>query len=600
MAHIPEQKNNEGADAVGTSRFTREFQLPKAHALQATINALSPFERVIFWILVAAFILSTFAVFTQLNRETTTQIPVRGGVVREGVIGAPRFINPLLALSDTDRDLSTLLYAGLTRPGPDGSLLPDVAERYSISEDGTEYHFILRDDARFHDGTPLTADDVVFTVETAQDSTIKSPRRADWDGVRVEKINDREVRFILNRPYAPFLENTAIGILPRHIWLNVSPQEFAFSNFNIQPIGSGPFELKKITYSSSGIPTMYELRSFRNYSLGQPFINKLIVHFYANEDDLLRAYVDGDILSLSAVSSVTLNEQLREDSELMQVAFPRIFAIFFNQNKNHLFADKSVRMALEALLDKERIVHEVLNGHGTVIDSPLPPGTVRGQHTRTYEQKTEQERRVKAREILEDADWTFDEELNHWTDGEQILTFSIATANTPELKRAAQIAATTWTEAGIPVKVNVFETGDLNQNVIRPRDYEALLFGEVVGRGLDLFAFWHSSQKDDPGLNIAIYTNTTVDDLLREARTISDRDTRDDLYLKFEEEVRDDAPAIFLYAPDFLYVVPTEVRGVNIGLVTTPSERFSQVHRWHTQTERVWHFFTGANESAAQ
>lgn len=573
------------------SQLYKEYQLPQAGSLQRVVDSLSPLERVVFWILTAALVLSTFAVFTEVNRETTTQVPVRGGVVREGVIGAPRFINPLLALSDTDRDLTTLIYAGLTRPAPDGTLIPDVAERFSISEDGTEYHFVLRDDARFHDGVPLTADDVVFTVQMAQDPSIKSPRRADWDGVQVEKINDREVQFILNRPYAPFLENTSMGILPRHIWLNVSPQEFAFSNFNVQPIGSGPFKLKTIEYNSSGIPELYDLRSFGDYTLGRPYINKLVMNFYANEDDLLNAYSRGEVSSLSAISSAVLDEHLSSNSILLRVAFPRIFAIFFNQNKSHLFADKDVRLALDTLLDKERIVQEVLSGYGTIIDSPIPPGTVEGQSVAIPSMRNDEDRRAAAQEILIDAGWELDEELGMWTDGEQLLTFSIATANTPELKRAAQIAATIWTEAGIPVKVNVFETGELNQNVIRPRDYEALLFGEVVGRGLDLFAFWHSSQKDDPGLNIAIYTNSTVDDVLSEARTVSERDERDKLYLKFEEEIQEDAPAIFLYAPDFLYVIPEHLRGVDIGLVATQSERFSGVHLWHTQTERVWYFF---------
>ncbi len=574
-----------------TSYLTREYRIPQVGMVQRVIDTLSPIERVVFWFIVAGLILSTFVLFTQVNQETTTEIPVNGGVVREGVIGAPRFINPLLALSDTDRDLTKLIYAGLMRPGPSGILIPDVAKRYSISDDGTEYTFVLRDDARFQDGIPLTADDIIFTIEMAQDPAIKSPRRADWDGVRVEKINDREVKFILQRPYAPFLENTTMGILPRHIWLNVSPQEFAFSNFNTQPIGSGPFVLKNIDYNGSGIPSLYDLRAYSNYTLGRPFINKLLVYFYANEEDLLRAYSSGTITSLSAVSSSALNDVLTEDSELLRIAFPRIFAIFFNQNKNRLFADKDVRIALEILIDKEQIVREVLNGYGTVIDSPLPPETVRGQNVYQPDGRSSLERQEEATALLEKAGWEFDTELQRWSDGEQLLTFSLATANTPELRRAAQIAATAWTEAGIPVKVDVFETGDLNQNIIRPRDYEALLFGEVVGRGLDLFAFWHSSQKDDPGLNIALYTNTDVDDLLAKARTISDKEERDKIYLQFEEEMRNDEPAIFLYAPDFLYVVPKKLLGEDIDLVTTPSERFSGVYLWHTQTERVWNFF---------
>ncbi len=573
-----------------SSYVLRTYQLHKIGVLDRIVKTLSPSERVLFGILVAALCISTFFVFVRVNQEATTEVPVRGGVVREGVVGAPRFINPLLALSDTDRDLTALIYAGLTRPGPSGALIPDIAERYTISEDGTEYHFVLRDTARFHDGVPVTADDVVFTVERAQDPLVKSPRRADWDGVRVEKVTDREVKFILQRPYAPFLENTTMGILPRHIWLDVSTQEFAFSNFNVQPVGSGPFELKDITYNASGIPTQYELHAFKNYTLGRPFINRFLVNFYANEEDLLRAYASGTVTSLSAISSAAVNNRLTEDSELLRIALPRIFAVFFNQNRNHIFADKNVRLALDKILDKDRIVGEVLNGYGTVINSPIPPEAVEG-HVMHVSSETIEERRAEAFRLLENAGWEYDTESNQWSKDGQMLAFSVATANTPELKRAAQLAATMWTEAGISAKVNVFETGDLNQNIIRPRDYEALLFGEVVGRGLDFFAFWHSSQKDDPGLNIAIYTNSTVDTLLARARTVSDKAQRDELYLAFEDEIITDAPANFLYAPDFLYIIPQQLRGVDIDLITTPSERFAGVHLWHTQTERIWHFF---------
>jgi len=201
----------------------------------------------------------------------------------------------------------------------------------------------------------------------------------------------------------------------------INPLFVYFSNFNTNPVGSGPFKIKKIEYNSSGIPTLYDLRSYNNYTLGRPFINKLLVYFYANQEDLLRAYASGTVTSLSAVSSSILNEYLSENSELLRVAFPRIFAIFFNQNKNHLFSDKDVRLALEAFLDKERIVREVLNGYGTVIDSPLPPETVRGQKTAVTTAMSDKNRHDRGVKMLEDAGWEFDQELNSWSDGEQLL-----------------------------------------------------------------------------------------------------------------------------------------------------------------------------------
>ncbi len=560
--------------------------------IQTTIDSLSPFEKVIFWILTAGVLLSTLGIISQINTFTTTSIPTRGGAVIEGVVGAPRFINPLIAQTDTDRDLTMLIYSGLMKASKNGDLIPDLAKRYTVSEDGRVYTFTLKDDVKFHDGTPLTADDILFTIQKAQDPIIKSTRIAEWDGVSVKKINAREVEFTLKTPYAPFLENTTLGILPKHIWKNVPDQEFAFSKFNTNPIGSGPFKLKNIKYDSSGVPSRYELKSFEKYALGRPYINRFLMYFYSNEDDLIRAYASGKITSLSAISSNKIEKVLKNDSVLEKIDFPRVFALFLNQNKNHALVNSNVRKALDTAIDKQALVEQVLNGFGTPINSPIPPGTVEGQaHFENSTYKTQQERNDAARALLEKSGATFDEEAHQWKLKKEPITITISTANTPELKMAADIIAKTWENIGIQTKVRVYDTGDLNQNVIRPRDYEALLFGEVVGRGLDLFAFWHSSQKDDPGLNISMYTNTNADTYLEKARKETDAKLRNELYLKFEKTIQKDTPALFLYSPDFIYITPKSIKGTTMQIVATPSERFSEISTWYTQTERVWNFF---------
>ncbi|MFC1733500.1 hypothetical protein ACFL6I_24640, partial [candidate division KSB1 bacterium] len=176
-------------------------------------------------------------------------------------------------------------------------------------------------------------------------------------------------------------------------------------------------------------------------------------------------------------------------------------------------------------------------------------------------------------------------------DDEQ-LKFSISTSNVPELKAVAGILEATWKEMGADVEIKVFEAGNLNQNVIRPREYDALLFGEVIGRELDLFAFWHSSQRNDPGLNIALYANITADNLLEKGRTLLDTDLRDQAYLEFEKEVKKDIPAVFLYSPDFIYIIPEYIKGVSLGSVTTSGDRFLSVHKWFIRTDKVWSIFS--------
>jgi peptide/nickel transport system substrate-binding protein len=171
------------------------------------------------------------------------------------------------------------------------------------------------------------------------------------------------------------------------------------------------------------------------------------------------------------------------------------------------------------------------------------------------------------------------------------LSFSISTGNAPELKAVADKVREAWAKLGAQVRVELFETGDLNQNVIRPRRYDALLFGEVVGRDADVYPFWHSSQRNDPGLNIALYANSRADKLLDDARKSTDPAVREKDYKAFDTEIRQDVPAVFLYAPNFIYAVPKDLESARLGELALPEDRFSGVRAWYRDTDTVWKLF---------
>lgn len=551
----------------------------------------------VFWLFVAVAVIGLVGTLLALNNRFLVTVPVHGGSLTEGVVGAPRFINPLLAISDTDRDLSALVYSGLLRAFPDGTLVPDLAEEYEISEDGKTYTVTLREDAQFHDGVPVTADDVIFTIKRAQDSILRSPRRANWEGVTVEKISDREVAFTLRQPYAPFIENLTLGILPEHIWGNIDPEHFAFSEFNISPVGSGPYRIDDIRKNASGVPLYYNLTAFDKFALGDPYIEKIQVRFYPNEQALSEALEGGEIDQISAFSPQLAAELEQKGYTVARADFPRIFGVFFNQNQSDILLSNAVREALEISIDRDKIIQEVLHGYGTAVDGPIPPG-VGGYVVPTA--TTSPTHIQDARAILEDAGWERSEGgiyVQRNNGSTTTLSFSLSTSNVPELKRAAELVAENWRELGADIDVQIFESSDLNQNVIRPREYEALLFGQIIGREADLFAFWHSSQRNDPGLNISLYTNQNVDTVLQEARTISDPIARAEYYRKFTEEIREDVPAVFLYSPKFLYLVSPSLHGFDIESVADAGDRFAEVYKWYVQTDRVWKIFADDYQS---
>ena len=567
----------------------KRFTIPHSELLERVVSSMSIFEKTVFWVLVGIFIISTLSIFSKVNDSVLVEVEAQGGSFTEGIVGSPRFINPVLALSDADRDLVSLVYSGLLKATPEGGLIKDLAESYTVSDDGLVYEFVIKDSAVFHDGGKITAEDIIFTISKTLDPTLKSAQRANWDGVLVDKVDEQTVRFTLAHPYAPFLQNTTIGILPKHIWNNVDSEQFPFSEMNVFPVGSGPYKVSKVKKDSSEIPETYVLKSFKDYAINRPFVDKITLKFYQNEAELISAFNKGSVDSINSVSPEAISHI--DLKRVERTPLPRIFAVFFNQNTAQIFSNIEVRKALDVAIDKDKIVETVLTGYGTSIDSPIPPESINRQIATPTEKTFEGVEGAK--DILSRNGWEFDEELNIWlSPDDEPLKFSISTSNVPELKAVANILEATWEEVGAEVDVKIFEAGNLNQNIIRPREYDALLFGEVIGRELDLFAFWHSSQRNDPGLNIALYANITVDALLEEGRSLLDTDLRDQTYLEFEEEVKKDIPAIFLYSPDFIYVTPKHIKGISLGSVTTSGDRFLNVHKWFIRTDKVWSVFS--------
>ncbi|MBI2096041.1 MAG: hypothetical protein HYT43_00140 [Candidatus Taylorbacteria bacterium] len=571
--------------------ITRQRRIALFAEAERAVEAFSLTERLIFCLIFIGLSASVAWMLTTINAAFLVEVPARGGTLTEGIIGTPRSINPLLAITDADKDLVALIYAGLLKATPSGELIPDMAESVSVSPDGREYTFFIRADAYFHDGTPVTADDVIFTVTRAQDPVTRSPKRANWDGITVEKIDDKTIRFALKEPYPPFLENATLGLLPRHLWRDVGPDEFAWSQWNIEPVGSGPYKLSKLKTNESRLPYLYILRSFRKYPLGEPKIQKIVFTFFGNERaglEALRRREIGSIGSLSPRETLDLSANARLD----RYPLPRVFGVFFNQNQAPVLSLREVRQALNTATDREIIVREVLRGFGSPIDSPVPlslPPNANAASTSA----------AAGRALLEKNGWSWNEEKQVMEKKSRketyTLAFSISTSDAEELRGAAELLKDQWEKIGARIELKIFETGDLNQDVIRPRKYDSLLFGEIVGRELDLFAFWHSSQRNDPGLNIALYADAAADKLLEEARAASELTVRREKYQRFAEILTEDVPAVFLYSPDFIYVLPREVKGVGLGSITTAAERFLNVHEWYIETDKVWNIFVNKN-----
>ena len=562
-------------------RLIRSWNVPALDQLSDRVKAFSPGDRVIFYFLAGLMCIASLTALYSLEQALLERIPAYGGILTEGEVGSPRFVNPILALSDADYDLSTLTYAGLMGLSGSGSLVPVLAESYTMSGDGKTYTFIIRKDAKFSDGTPVTADDVVFTIEKTQDTALKSPEYAEWSGVNVTAIDQRTVRFMLAKPYIPFLGLTTIGILPAHLWRNISDEQFPFSNLETNPVGAGPFKVTRVSRDASGLIQSVSLAENPYYALGRPYLDGIHFYFYLRTEDLASALSNGSVESAYGVPV----------KGALTAPYARVYGIFFNPGQKQVYARTEVRKALSIAIDRQSVVSDVLNGYATAIMGPVPPGgTVKQVAVPQSDDPT-----AAAARVLQTGGWVYDGSARVWKNAsakQTLDSITIRTSNVPELKDIASAVKADWEQLGIPVDIELYEPGDLSQNVIRPRKYEALLYGMVISRDQDLYAFWDSQEMNDPGLNIALYANKTVDVLLQDERSSTDREMRVADLQKIEDIVASEYPAAFLYAPDFTYAIPNGLEGVTLPQIITPADRFATVASWYRQVDAVWPFFT--------
>lgn len=519
-----------------------------------------------------------------------TYAPDSGGIYSEGVVGEPRYINPVVAsANEVDRDLTTLIFSGLVKHNEFGEIVPDLAESYEIKDGGKTYEFKLRENLLWPDKTPVTSDDIIFTINLVKDSKYQSPLRNAWQGVKAEKIDDRTVSLNLSVEYEPFLENATLGIMPKHLWEEVLPQNFLLNQLNLKPIGFGPYKVKKITKSASGKIKSIEFSRNEDYYYGKANISTLIIRFYESQDKLINAFKLREIDGFSLNSPLDREMIKSRSLKYYDIKLPRYFGVFFNQEKSKILSEIEVRKALEMSVDKKRIVEEILKNDAQVQNGPFPYGLLEIDDPEIlypfdYE---------KAEETLEKAGWvktdsgTREKKLK----GEKtptVLEITLTTTDWPELTQVASAIKEGWEKIGIKVNLDIVPVNAIQSQSIRPRQYEALLFGEVLTLNPDPFSFWHSTQRKDPGLNLSMYSNKKVDGLLEIARQESDPEIKKSKYEEFQKIIIKEVPSVFLYSPNYVYALPSKIKGMNTQAINTPSQRFENINNWYISTKRIY------------
>lgn len=555
-------------------------KLPNWKQFKRLFMALNRQESVIIKILFLVVILAGSFLFYNSYYKNLVSVPKNGGDINEGLIGAPAYINPLLAFSDVDKDLSRLIFSGLMKYNEKLEPVADLAERYEISEDQKEYTFYLRPDVKWHDDKELTASDVIFTVASIQNPEFKSPIYRSFNGITAEKIDDYTIKFTLQQPYAAFLNIMTVGILPQHIWYDTSTATAKLAIYNLRPVGSGPYKFKKLVKDKTGLIKSLALEKNKNYYDKIPYINNIYFKFYPDYESAVEGLNNKEVRNLNFSPKELLKKISKRDVTLKNFDLAKATALFFNSKNNEQLADKNIREALAYAIDKNKILEDVLQNQGDIIDAPILKNYLGyNPDIKKYEYNPQ-----KALEILTNDGWVIDQDLLKKKDTE--LKITLTTIDKVENVSVANLIKDFWTSIGVNVELQFIPKDKIETDIIVPRNYQVLLYSEIIGYDPDLFAFWHSSQREAPGLNLSNYGNRNVDQLLEEGRLTNDKSIREQKYLEFQNLLIEDLPAIFLYSPTYTYPVYKKIQGMNVEKIALPSDRFINIENWYMKTKK--------------
>ncbi len=514
-------------------------------------------------------------------KKVTVEVPAEGGIYREGNIGAVQYLNPLLAeYNPIDADIASLIFEGLTRVDARGELFPLLAENWTVSADGRTYVFVLRSDVFWADGAPLTADDVIFTLNLirAGDFPGNPAWRDLWRSVKIEPVDDTTLRFVLDAPFPSFPYYTTIGILPKHLLNGISAGELLTSKFNLSPVGTGPFLVKKLTAQSVTLTRNPRFRGPKSR------ITDIKFQMYPSADALLGDWRAGLLDGIGSVPPQLLPElENQADVNLFSAPLPQYSVVYLNlQQPEQLpfFQMAEIRRALLMLIDRQQLIDDVLSGQAVVAQGPFLPW----QWAFNPNQPFPDFNPSAAADLLAQAGWIDTDGDGIRDNGTQPLEFSLLVGDDPTHQAVADNLTRQWQQAGISVRVE--RAADGFSDRLHRHNFEAALVNIELFGDPDPYRFWHQSQIDG-GQNFGGWDDTDASIALEHGRTTLTRNERIKDYYTFQQIFAQQTPALVLYYPVYTFAVRANVKNVQLPMIASSADRFATLNQWYLLTQQV-------------
>jgi peptide/nickel transport system substrate-binding protein len=516
--------------------------------------------------------------------------PVKGGIYAEAMVGSFQRLNPVLDFNNqADRDADRLIFSGLLSFDERGVAQPDLADLPGISQDGKIYNVTINKDARWHDGQPVTADDVIFTIDLMRNggSIVPADLQAFWNGIQVKSFSDKALQFQLPEAFAPFEDYLTFGVLPKHLLESQTIDQIVKSSFNLQPVGSGPFRFDHLLVDGGQI-TGVALTAYPDYYGKKPFIQQVILHYYGDAASAMKAYQDGTVLGISQVTPDILNTALAEPNlSLYTVRRPELSLILFNLNNPEMpfFQDATIRHALLEGINRQRLINKVLGSQAIIADGPIFPGTwAYNENISRVNYNVDD-----AQNILKTAGYVVSgDQQTVRKKGDSALSFTMLYPDDDTHKAVALAIQADWAVLGVEVKLQAMPYDQLVNENLKQLTYQAALIDLNLARSPDPdpYPFWDQAQATG-GQNYSQWDNRMASEYLEQARVTTDMTERNRLYRNFQVIFNNELPALPLYYPVYTYGVDKAVQGVSVGPLFDSSDRFATILDWYLAAKKT-------------
>ena len=544
---------------------------------------MKSFKWQIIIILLAGLVVGLLLFSEQTGFKLVSPVPARGGVYTEGLVGKLQRLNPVLDYyNQADRDVDRLIFSSLIKFDAQGLPISDLASTWGVSFDGLSYNFEIRANAVWHDGEPVTADDVAFTIDLMRDpsSVLPEDLRTFWSEIKVNVLSEKALQIMLSEPFSPLMDYLSFGVLPKHLLGGMTYSDIINSEFNLNPIGSGPYKFSKILSEGNQISGVI-LNSNPEFYGKAPFLQEYVFKYYPDSASAFNAYLQGAVNGVSDLDKTILSEALRNPGlSVYSAVKPEIAMIIFNLNNSgvEFFQEKNIRRALLMGLDRRGMINTFLHGQGVIADVPLLPNTWAFYASNPRIDQNIQQ----AGDLLKEAGFLIDQAGSGVRKKSGIeLSFSMVHPNDTYHTLIAEAIKSDWAKLGVSVNLIAVPYDTLVLDYLQPLTYEAALVDLNYSRSPDPdpYPFWDQAEQIG-GQNYSQWESAIASQYIGEARVTKDLGERAKLYRNFQVVFAEELPALPLFYPVYNFGIDDSIQGVRVGPMFDQSDRFWNISDW--------------------